>query len=135
MHLGYDILNTFKELYASDDLINAKENQQQYEDQIIEDFTGSGSAAAKASDATSAKDISSAVSSGLNSGGSINNSLTVFNSNSGFWGWFSQENSVLINTLSSQNRFRSSGSGSDWVLDDPYQRNAQELQSIIGGNR
>lgn len=130
-----NILRDFKELYASDDLIAAKENQQSYEDQVVSDFTGSGSAAAKASDAASAKDISSAVSSGLNSGGSVNNSLSVFNPSGGFWGWFSQENSDLINTLSSQNRLRSSGFGGNWVEDDPYQRNAEELQSFLGGER
>lgn len=92
MHYQNDILDLFKELYASDDLIAAKEAQQPLEDQVLEDFTGNGSASVTTSDATDAKGISNALKNGLSTGASSGNALEVFDSASAFWGWFSQDN-------------------------------------------
>lgn len=89
-HIDYD-LHKFVDIYASDDLIAAKQEQQAVEDSAISDFSGNGSAAMKGSDVTSAKNISNQVSTGLNAGGSVSNGLDVFSSNNAFWGWFSQD--------------------------------------------
>lgn len=82
----------WRELYASDDLVAAKEAQQPLEDQVLEDFTGNGSASVTTSDATDAKGISNALKNGLSTGASSGNALEVFDSASAFWGWFSQDN-------------------------------------------
>lgn len=91
LHSQLDILNRFKELYASDDLVSAKEEQQTFEDTALEDFTGEGEASASLSDLGNASDVSKALKNGLSSGGSSGNALEVFNSSSSFWGWFSQD--------------------------------------------
>lgn len=129
-------LSKFEYLYASDDLIKAKQDQQPYEDQAITDFTGSGSAAASGSDLGNLKDVSGNLKSGLNSGASVSNALSIFNSNSSFWGWFSQSNYDNINSLSgeSNNRSLRSSDSTDEIIDF-YSENRNDLLSIIGGDR
>lgn len=95
-------ISDFKKLYASDDLIAAKENQQAFEDQALSDFTGSGSAAAKGSDLSSLKGISGSFTSGLSSGGTISQATSVFSSNSELWGWFTQNTK---NSLDNSSQF------------------------------
>lgn len=135
LHNQNNILNTFKELYASDDLIAAKQAQQQYEDQAIQDFTGSGSAAASSSDLNDLKQISGTVSSGLDSGGSVSNGLSVFDPNyqdqSGnrFWDWFSQDNYNNINNPNLNNRRFAS---QDEIIDF-YNQNQNEVLRLLGG--
>lgn len=77
-------------IYASDDVLIAKAAQQEYENEAIQDFTGSGSGAASKSDKNNLKSTSNALKSGLSSGGSVDNSLDVFNNNSSIWEWFTQ---------------------------------------------
>ena len=84
------VMDRFKELYASDDLVAAKEAQQDYEDSAIADFTGSGSAAASLNDLGAMKNISSGVTSGLDTGYGVSDALNIFSTNSGFWDFFSQ---------------------------------------------
>lgn len=136
LHTMNETFDRFKELYASDDLVAAKEAQQDYENSAISEFTGSGSAAASTSDLGSAKDVSGALKSGLNSGGSVNNAMSVFDSQSNFWGWFSQENYNLINNLSGsgQRRLLKSVSVEPVVLDF-YTDNWNELQNSLGGEK
>lgn len=135
LHNQIDILNTFKELYASDDLIAAKQAQQQYEDQAIQDFTGNGSAAASSSDLNDLKQISGTVSSGLDSGGSVSNGLSVFDPNyqdingNRFWDWFSQDNYNNINNPNLNNRRSSS---QDEIIDF-YNQNQNEVLRLLGG--
>lgn len=62
------ILEVFKDIYASDDLIEAKEAQQPLEDSVLENFTGSGSASASVSDANDIKGIQSSVKGSLDTG-------------------------------------------------------------------
>lgn len=116
------ILNDFKYLYASDDLVAAKQGQQNYEDQVIDDFTGSGSAAASGSDATSLKNISGSLKSGLDSGGSISGALGVFNDSSDLWKWFSQDNYNDINGQPTR---------SDDGIIDFYNINQEKLQELL----
>lgn len=86
----YSIANTFKSIYASDDLIAAKQAQQGLEDQIISDFTGNGSASVSIGDAINAKQASNAIKSGLNTGIASSYALSVFDNDSSLYIWFSQ---------------------------------------------
>lgn len=79
-------------IYASPEELAARQASKEVIDETLDDFTGSGSAAAKKSDVSSAKDISNSLRSGLNSGGSMSDALSVLSPASGFWGWFSQDN-------------------------------------------
>lgn len=105
------VYDKFEYLYASDDLIAAKDAQQPLEDQVLQDFTGNGSASAKLSDAASAKDASSALQSGLSTGYSASDALSVFNSfqasDYGFFAWFSPENATYFNNDSNRNLLKS----------------------------
>lgn len=76
--------------YASEDVIAAKAAQQEYESEAILDFTGAGSGAASKSDKNNLKSTSSALKSGLSSGGSVDDSISVLSSDSSAWEWFSQ---------------------------------------------
>lgn len=136
LHSQLDILNRFKDLYASDDLVQAKEEQQNFEDAALEDFTGEGSAAASLGDLGSAKDISGALKYGLNAGGSVGTALGVFNSSSSFWGWFSQENYNNINSLYNPTPTRNSKGGSSDldVLGLPYDYD-ELLQYYLDGGQ
>lgn len=140
IHSQLSILDRFKELYASDDLIQAKEDQQSYEDQALSDFTGEGSAAASGQDLGSASGISSALKEGLNAGGSVNTVLGIFDPDSpmyGLWGWFTQSNYDNINNLynpnPSRSGLRSSGSQLE-VLDLPYDYDELLQFYLDGGN-
>ena len=88
LHHQNDIFDKFEDLYASDDLIAAKEAQQSTESQVLSDFTGSGSAAVSTNDLGLAKDTSNALSSGLNTGVSASESFKVFDPSSSLFTWF-----------------------------------------------
>lgn len=83
-------LDKLIDLYASDDLIAAKAAQQAYENEALQEFTGSGSGSASRSDKTKLKNTSSTIKTGLSSGGSVDNSLSVFDNSSSIWDWFTQ---------------------------------------------
>lgn len=102
-------LYKFEYLYASDDLIKAKQEQQPLEDQVIQDFTGNGSASAKLSDASSAKEASSALKSGLNTGYSASDAFNVFDTSDdfGFFLWFSPQNKSKFDTYYIQRNIKS----------------------------
>lgn len=76
------------DIYASNDVAQAKLNQQDYEDGAIADFTGSGTGAATTANKNDIKSISSTVKSGLNTGGSASNALGVFTFSGSNWDWF-----------------------------------------------
>ena len=123
-----DNIDKLTSVYASDDLIAAKEAQQPYEQQAIDDFTGSGSAASSTSDLGNLKSTSGAFKSGLSTSRSASDALSVFSSSSELWSWFS------INTLNdldhtSQYNTRNmlkSGSNEDQIIDF-YNMNNQGL--------
>lgn len=121
-------LQTLVDVYASPDVIAAKQQQQAYEDQAITDFTGSGNAAASTSDTTNMKNVSGAIKSGLDSGGSVNGALGVFNTSGGLWDWFSQSNYDEINGPQTRSR------GSDEYIDF-YSINRAELEELLGEYR
>lgn len=95
------ISSRFKQLYASDDLIEAKENQQALEDNIVDNFTGSGGGSVTLNDSGGLLNTITSVKSGLSDGGgSVSDVLSVFSGDTGnFWVWFSRSNYNAINTL------------------------------------
>lgn len=101
LHESNSILNRFKDLYASDDLIEAKENQQALEDNIVDNFTGSGGGSVTLNDSGGLLNTITSVKSGLSDGGgSVSDVLSVFSGDTGnFWVWFSRSNYDAINTL------------------------------------
>lgn len=128
-YLSYykDWMDKYTSLYMSDDLIEAKEAQQEFEDTALEDFTGEGSASASVNDLGSLSNISSTVKGGLSTGHSVSEGLSIFNSNSGLWSFFSQQNYDVLNTLSSgSGGTRNSKSGSS----TPYYD--QNLYDLMG---
>lgn len=128
IHDMSDDLDILRRMYASDDELAAKENQQQFEGQVLNDFTGSGSASASLGDVSAVKGVSTGVKSGLDSGYGVSSSMTVFGDAS-FWGWFSQENYNSLNNLYSpsgtREQLRKSGD------DLPYYN--QNLNEIMSG--
>lgn len=131
LHSTNEVLERFKLLYASDDLVAAKQAQQGYEDQAISDFTGSGSAAAGGSDLNGAKQISGSLKNGLSTGVSVSDGLSLFDSGS-FWGWFTQTTSDQINNLYIPSR----GSYSyDYYDPDLYDKNLNDIFSHMQGDK
>lgn len=96
------------DVYASDDLIEAKQAQQAVEDSVLDDFTGSGSESLKLNDVSGVKQVSGQAKQFLGTGGSSGNALGLFNINgSGLWQWFSQ---TTANNLDTSPQTRSSDS-------------------------
>lgn len=101
---------------------SAKQASESTTNQALQDFTGSGSGAAKGSDVSSMRNISSSLQSGLNAGGSVSGATSVFSTTSGFWGWFSDDNYLNINypypaPIVSNQRSLLKGSSDEKVLD------------------
>ena len=135
--IDYDLkpvynLQKLIDLYASDDLIDAKENQQQFEDQAINDFTGSGSASSSTSDINSLKGVSNTLKNGINTGGSVNNALSVFSDSNSIWDWFKQDNYNNINNQynPNSNRLLRSNSGSDDIIDFYHDNQIEVFESL-----
>ena len=127
------IISQFKELYASDDLLKAKAEQQEYEDEVIEDFTGNGAAASTSSDKNGLKSVTGNVKSGLNTGGSIGNALGIFDSSNSLWQFFTTttQNNVNPNNRNSDSLTRSiSNSESDDVIDFLTERDADYFRRL-----
>lgn len=93
-------LDALASIYASEDVAAAKAAQQDYETETLQDFTGSGSGAATKSDKNKLKSTSGALKSGLDSGGSIDNSLDAFNTSNSLWDWFTQPVQDSLDTVS-----------------------------------
>lgn len=90
----------WRELYASEDIINSKEQQKPLEETILGEFTGDGSASVSIGDASNMAEISSDIKNGFNAGGSVGGLMSVFNSNdTTLFSWFTQIVSDEINTL------------------------------------
>lgn len=104
----------WRELYGSDDLVQSKEDQKPLEQQVLNDFTGSGNNSVSLSDASNMSSISSSIKSGFNAGGSVSGLLSVFSDTSLFT-WFSQEVSDEINTLYNPSRNRFINNNSDII--------------------
>lgn len=115
----------------------AKKASESVTNQALDDFTGSGSGATKGSDVSSMKNISGSIQNGLSSGVPVSGATGAFDSNSGFWGWFSQENSNNINSpypvpvLNNQRSDKKSASSDD-IIDFLSPKN-EELKRVLGG--
>lgn len=130
----YNDLFKISRYFASDSKLAAEEASQQVIDSTLEDFTGSGSAAAKVSDSKAMKDVSGSIKSGLDTGASVSNATSVFNTGSDLWGWFTRENYNNINSLSGDivfyispsiynyylNKFGSLVQANNWAVSDYY---------------
>lgn len=92
-----DAAEALADYFVSPEKQAAEDASSQVINSTLNNFTGSGSGAAKSSDSNAMKDVSGSLQSGLNSGGSVSGATGVFNSGSDFWGWFSQQNSNYIN--------------------------------------
>ena len=109
---------------ASQDVIN----------ETLDDFTGSGTGAAKRSDSRAMKDVSGSVQSGLNTGGSVSNATSVFDSSTHFWDWFTQTTSNNINNPYPAPVVQNvRGSGDEIV--DFLSSNQEEMRSMLGDQR
>lgn len=130
-------IHDLKEVYASDKELSSRKASQDVINETLDDFTGSGSAAAKKSDVSSAKDISNSLRSGLNSGGSMSDALSVLSPASSFWGWFSQDNAnyFIVLTPSNNRSLRNTSSNEGFIIDIPdYQyMNDLEYFNFVGG--
>lgn len=117
--------------------ITAKSVSESVTNQALDDFTGNGTGATKGSDVSSMKNISGSIQNGLSSGVPVSGATGAFDSNSGFWGWFSQENSNNINSpypvpvLNNQRSDKKSASSDD-IIDFLSPKN-EELKRILGG--
>lgn len=94
-----DAILRLADIYASQDVADAKAAQQQYEDESIADFTGSGTGAATTANKNDIKGISSTVKQGLNTGGNASNALGVFSfDTTNDWSWFTQTTADNLDT-------------------------------------
>lgn len=135
----YDNLSNLTSEVASPDIIQAKQESQEVIDDTLDNFTGSGGAAAQKSDTSSMKDISVSVKSGINGGGSTSNATAVLNPSSvsgqTFWIWFSTttknnvENPYPAPVVNNTRK----GSDGDEIIDtlSGYQ---EQLKNLLGGD-
>lgn len=126
---GNDALKKLADIYASDDYIAAKAAQQDYENDVINNFTGNGSGAASRSDQNNLKNTSGALKSGLSSGGSVSNSLGVFNNSSDIWMWFTND---VKNSLDTTQNNRSLKSSNEDEIIDFYHQYKNDAISQLG---
>lgn len=125
------IYEDFKFLYADDNSLAAKKANQNQENSVLTNFTGSGSASASVSDYNDIASASSAVKNGLSSNASPSNVLGVFNGNDGF-GWFSQSTLDSLDSVGVGSRsFKSTNSPNDTPLLD--QNMDAILRYLVGG--
>lgn len=128
-------VNRLADYLADPDKIAAEQASQGVIDDTLDGFTGSGSAAAKGSDIGSMKNISGSVQSGLDTGAGVSNATNVFSLNGGFWGWFSQSNSDLINNpypapVVTNNRKSSGDDVVDFLSD-----NQSQVKDLLGESK
>lgn len=124
------MLSNIKDEVASDDMVKAKKESQEVIDDTLEGFTGSGSAAAKVSDTSAMKGLSSDLRNGLSGGGSVVNATSVLNSNNQFWMWFTQTTSDNINNPYPAPQVRNTRSSGDLVIDF-LTNNNKEVQDLL----
>lgn len=101
-------------------------------DDTLSGFTGSGSAAAKTSDTGSMKNMSSSLQSGLDTGVSAGTAASVFSDNR-LWGWFTQENSDLINNAYPAPVYESVRGSGDQIR-DAYSHNQSDFEDMLRGS-
>lgn len=94
-------LSAIRQVIASPDKVQAEQNQQAVESQVLDDFTGSGSESMSLNDVAGVKNVSSGAKSFLGTGSSGSSALGIFNVNgSGLWQWFSQTTADNLDTTS-----------------------------------
>ena len=95
---------------------------------FLADF-GNGSGAASRSDQNNLKNTSGALKSGLSSGGSVSNSLGVFNNSSDIWMWFTND---VKNSLDTTQNNRSLKSSNEDEIIDFYHQYKNDAISQLG---
>lgn len=141
-HSQLDILNRFKDLYASDDLVQAKEEQQDFESSAIENFTGEGPNAASLSDLGDMSGIGSIVGGTVNSGYSASDATTILNPSGTSFRFFTQDvfndlngvNNGLNSTNNTQTRGNLKSSNDDYIVDFIQYRD-ESLESLKGSGK
>lgn len=126
-------ISSLVSVYASSDLIQAKQAQQPVEDAVLSDFSGSGSESLKLSDIGTVKNTSGALKTLFNAGGDI---VKVFNvlRFSSMYGFFS--NDVANETETWFNATTTRSSGSEFISDADYNLNLQRyLDSLTYDSR
>lgn len=122
-----DNIQALKDVYASDDLIQAKQAQQAVEDEVIDTFSGNGSERMTVNDVRGVKDVSSNAKQFLGTGSSSSNALSIFTINGqGFWVWFSQTTSDNLDTSSNNRK-----SSDDYI--SIYDKNLEDYYNGLGG--
>lgn len=120
-------ISSLVSVYASPDLIQAKQAQQSVEDSVLDDFTGSGSESMSLSDVGGVKQVSGGAKSFLGTGSSSGNALGLFNVNGqGLWEFFSQ---TTADNLDSTSNLRKS---SDYL--SIYDDNLRSYYDGLGGS-
>ena len=128
---GNDALIKLADVYASDDLIQAKANQQNYENEVISEFTGNGDSAAKSSDKNGLKSVSGNIKNGLNTGGSIGNALGVFDTSNSLWQFFTTTTQNNVDTRNRSNtRSRNIRNSDDTILDFQSPRDREYFEHL-----
>lgn len=122
-----DNIQALKDVYASDDLIQAKQAQQAVEDEVIDTFSGNGSERMTVNDVRGVKDVSSNAKQFLGTGSSSSNALGLFNINGqGLWQWFSQTTADNLDTTSNNRK-----SSDDYYF---YDNNMNDYYNRLGGS-
>lgn len=131
------LLNNLNSELAPTDITAAREASKEVINDTLDNFTGSGSAAVKKSDSSALKDVSSGLRSGLNADGSVSYALSVFDTSSDFWSWFSSSVFSEVNGSSRSRSLRSaprSVSDDGWDIIDANSFNQNELNNLIRGD-
>lgn len=119
-------LNALTYVLADSDTVSAKNNNQPLQDAFLNNFTGSGLAAASASDFSNMASAANDFSSGLSGGASYDNTFNFMNGDSDAWDWFTQEAADDLDNVQARNTRRLLRSTSDTPLLDAY------FNSVLG---
>lgn len=113
---------------ADDDTIAAKNANKPQEQNVLSNFTGSGSASASTADFTGVKESVSALKTSLSGGASYTQAFNILRGDSNGWMWFSNEVAESMDTTGNGNTRLRSVSDSTPYLDSYY----DELSSYLG---
>lgn len=133
--INHKLSNLVNEI-AFPSLEQAKQESMPVINEVLEDFTGTGSSAPTVNHVSDASDISSTLSNGLASGASTSDALTVFRPGSSLYMWFSQECKDYF-TLYSPTRSNKDWSNVVWTDDVPDILTTinQDVKNQIGDDR
>lgn len=132
-----NILKLFKqakEVFFDDKTIAAKKANQDQEDSVLSNFTGSGAASASVSDFGAVKDSMVDLKAGFNGGASSSDTFSFLSGDSNAWDWFTQDTANDVDRTQRSNTRLLRGSSdvaSDTPLLDSYYT---AILSILGGD-